>query len=222
MGLMAALTIRPAAAKVYRRFSRGDPGAILSDRFQGRTLYESAARLNGARGTVRVLAYDLDFDTLRTALGTKSAESETPTYWRVGRQHALGVTVTPANAAHILLLGRPGETSTLCFRFDRQTAAHAAGGLIPAGLPMVAGAAVRWTLELERSGLSVASGTAMESPEAVALAFDRDLQRQGWQPAGGRIYLKDNALLAVQISRTREHNAATQVTVVRRTGGSGP
>ncbi len=231
--LLLASVFRPASAKIFLRWDRGDAAAILSGHQAGKTLYQSPARMNGVRGNAGVAHYEIDFNTLRADIiaQKKAGTLDTPdTIWRIGTRHILGTPTANQNGERTLFFDLAGHGGVLCIRFqpsDRH--ATPAGNRLPAGMPAYPGAAIQWSMELDRSRLTMYSATANAHAATVAASFDRSLRHDGWQdaigtspdiaakPSGSRFYLKNGAMLIFQTGPARAPGgAATHLTVVHK------
>lgn len=224
--LTVAVGSRPVSAKIYRLWGRADVDAIGSGNLPGELIYDSAARLNGIDGRTRVQRYDIDFAMLQTALREgPPGDKEPAVRWMVGERHALGIA---AGGQRTLLLGLPAGNAVLGIRFEPAAGRRRPAAGIPAGMPVYPGVEPEWSMELHESGLAVYTAVVNDFPATVASHFERILRQSGWQPAlessgakvpgswGGRIYLKGDALMAVQVGHDRGWNATTQLTVLRK------
>ena len=230
-GLALLTDSRPAHAKMYLRWNRGEASAILSGEHEGRMLFESSARLNGVRGQARVDYHEIGFAALRAEIMQREPSGDggsSDTIWRAGARHLLGTPATKKAGERILLMDLEGKGGVLGIRFqpaDRRR--RDSGSMMPSGLPAYPGATVHWSLELDRSGLAVYAATSTDHAGAVIAHVDRSLRNTGWQPAmetpnrpgpaaAGRYYFRDQAMLVLHVRPARNPGALTHLTVVHK------
>ncbi len=231
--LLLVAALWPATAKIFLRWQPGDTAAILAGEQQGKTLYESPARMNGAHGHARVAHYEIDFNELRADMiaHKKAGTLDTSdTLWRIGARHILGTPTANPNGKRTLIFALNGQAGVLVVRFqpsDRR--ANPTANRLPSGMPVYAGAAIQWSMELDRSRLTMYSATVNAHTATVAASFDSSLRHDGWQDAIGTpantavkpvtdgVYLKNGAILIFGARPARgPGGAATHLTVVQK------